>query len=174
MNHLEQLAGEWLEYNNYIVRGSIPVGGRPRGGYEGELDVVGFNFQTHHLVHIECSLDALSWPQREQRFQQQFQRGRDHINEVFQGLDIANERLDQILLHQFIPSIAGRNIGGARLVTVRSFIREIYYGLRDTTPAKGAVPSNFPLLRTLQVARDAENNGNLAPENDRLIRAANL
>jgi hypothetical protein len=42
MNHLEQLASEWLEYNDYIVRGSIPVGPRPQGGYEGELDVVGF------------------------------------------------------------------------------------------------------------------------------------
>jgi hypothetical protein len=37
MNHLEQLVAEWLQYNGYFVRLSVQVGGRARGGYEGEL-----------------------------------------------------------------------------------------------------------------------------------------
>jgi hypothetical protein len=173
MNHLEQLASEWLEYNNYIVRTSVLVGPRPGGGHEGELDVVGFNFVTRHLVHVECSLDADSWTEREKRFQQKFQRGRTYIGTVFRGLDVSGVAPDQILLHQFVTNIpSDRHIGG-RLVTVRSLIHEIYHGLRETTPARGAVPSNFPLLRTLQVAKDAEG-GALAPEGDRLIRASQM
>jgi hypothetical protein len=170
MNHLEQLASEWLEYNDYIVRASVPVGPRPNGGYEGELDVVGFNFITRHLVHIECSLDADSWPEREKRFGNKFRRGREYIKSLFKGLDIP-ETPDQILLHQFATP-DGRKVGEARLVTVRSLIHEIYKGLGDTTPARGAVPSNFPLLRTLQVAKDATEKGTLTSH--RLIPEALL
>jgi hypothetical protein len=157
MNHLEQLASEWLEYNDYVVRGSIPVGPRPQGGYEGELDVVGFNLITNHLVHIECSLDADSWAERERKFSAKFERGRRYIKAVFKGLPIPDVP-DQILLHQF-ASPDGRMVGDGRLVTVRGLIHEIYAGLNGTTPASGAVPSNLPLLRTLQVAADATSNG---------------
>ena len=48
-----------------------------------------------------------------------------------------------------------RDVGGARLVTVRELIHEIYDGLKATSPHSGAVPSNLPLLRTLQLAADA-------------------
>jgi hypothetical protein len=78
---------------------------------------------------------------------------------VFKGLTIP-EAPDQILLHQFAPP-DGRTVGGGRLVTVRELIHEIYAGLNGTTPASGAVPSNLPLLRTLQVAADATNRGAL-------------
>jgi len=43
MNHLEQLVAEWLQYKEYFVRVSVPVGPRSQGGFEGELDVVGIN-----------------------------------------------------------------------------------------------------------------------------------
>ena len=33
MNHLEQLVAEWLQYNGYFVRVSVPVGPRPKGGF---------------------------------------------------------------------------------------------------------------------------------------------
>ncbi len=41
VNHLEQLVAEWLQFNGYYVRVSVQVGPRPKGGFEGELDVVG-------------------------------------------------------------------------------------------------------------------------------------
>jgi hypothetical protein len=165
MNHLEQLATEWLQYNEYIVRTAIPVGPRPNGGYEGELDVVGISLITKHLVHIECSLDGDSGPQREQRFREKFQRGQRHIKRIFPGLDVPDS-LDQIVLHQFARQ-SGQPIGGGRLVTVRELIHEIMFGLKDTSPASGAVPSNLPLLRTLQVAADAIGKGALT--DNRLI-----
>jgi hypothetical protein len=48
-----------------------------------------------------------------------------------------------------------RNIGGARLITVRELVIEIRRGLTHTSPASGAVSTNLPLLRTIQVPADA-------------------
>ena len=42
MNHLEQLVGEWYEYNGYFVRRNVRVEKRLKGGFEGELDVLLF------------------------------------------------------------------------------------------------------------------------------------
>ena len=162
MNHLEQLATEWLQYNEYIVRASIPVGPRKNGGYEGELDVVGINLITRHLVHIECSLDADSAAQREHKFENKFRRGIEYIIKrkvIFPGLEIP-ATLDQIVFHQFARQ-SGKPMGGGRLVTVRELVHEIMDGLKGTSPASGAVPSNLPLLRTLQVAADAIRAGSL-------------
>ncbi len=153
MNHLEQLVAEWLQYRGYYVRVSVQVGPRPRGGFEGELDVVGINLAARHLIHIECSLDALSDAKRQERFALKFERGRRFIGDVFRGLSLPGEP-EQIAVLQF-ASGAVREIGGARLVTVRELIHEIYDGLQGTSPYARAVPSNLPLLRTLQLAVDA-------------------
>lgn len=168
MNHLEQLVSEWLQYNGYFVRTSVPVGPRPNGGYEGELDVVGFCPSKAHLLHVECSLDSLPWKQREDRFSKKFERGRRYIGQVFQGIAIPDTP-DQIALLQY-ASDSPRTLGGARLVNVKQFIAEIFDGLRDTSPASGAVPSNLPLLRTLQLA--AHSDHAIRDAAQRLIRHA--
>jgi hypothetical protein len=59
-NFLEQLVAEWYEFNGYFVRRNVLVGRRSRGGYECELDVVAFNPEEKHLVHIEPSVDQRS------------------------------------------------------------------------------------------------------------------
>lgn len=43
VNHLEQIIAEWLEYQGYFVRRNLKVGRRRNGGYDCELDVVGFH-----------------------------------------------------------------------------------------------------------------------------------
>ena len=96
MNHLEQLVDEWLQYKGYFVRVSVPVGPRPKGGFEGELDVVALNFNHKHLVHVECSLDADSWEHRSQKFGRKFERGRKYVRRVFEGLPLP-ELLDQVI-----------------------------------------------------------------------------
>ena len=155
MNHLEQLVAEWLQYKGYYVRTSVQVGPRLRGGFEGELDVVGVNPTLRHLIHVECSLDTQSSEVRNKKFAKKFECGRKYVNKVFNGL-VLPERPDQIALLQFATSKTTAEIGGARLVTVRQFIREIFDGLKGTSPATKAVPSTLPLLRTLQLAADAE------------------
>jgi hypothetical protein len=153
MNHLEQLVAEWLQYKGYFVRVSVPVGARAKGGFEGELDVVAINLRNQHLLHVECSLDALSSAKREQRFTGKFERGRRYIKDVFKGLPIPDE-IEQVLVLQFASGRV-RRLGGVRIVTVRELIHEIYAGLEGTSPQSKAVPSNLPLLRTLQLAADA-------------------
>lgn len=150
MNHLEQLAAEWLQYNGYFVRTGVQVGPRPQGGYEGELDVVAIHPGKNHLLHIECSLDALSWDQRESRFAGKFERGRRFVREVFVGMELP-EAIDQVALLQFAG--ACRTIlAGARIVTGAAFVEEMLRALEHTSPSSNAVPSTLPLLRTLQLA----------------------
>jgi hypothetical protein len=156
MNHLEQLVAEWLQYNKYFVRVSVPVGPRERGGFEGELDVIGINLARHHLIHVECSLDALPAAKRQERFALKFERGRKYISNVFEGILLPKE-LEQIAVLQFTSGKI-RSVGGARVVTVRELIHEINEGLKDTSPSRKAVSSNLPLLRTLQLAADAAKN----------------
>ena len=153
MNHLEQLVAEWLQYNGYFVRVAVQVGARPMGGFEGELDVVGVNLVRKHLIHVECSLDAESWQKRQQKFTGKFERGRRFIKDVFKGLPVP-EVPDQVLVLQFASGNV-REVGGGRLIIVRELIHEIYDGLKGTSPVSGAVSSNLPLLRTLQLAADA-------------------
>lgn len=156
MNHLEQLVGEWLQYNGYFVRNSVLVGARERGGFEGELDVVGYHLGIGHLLHIECSLDAKSLEKRQAHFARKFDCGQRHIREALGG-GFSNAELpplDQVVVLQF-SSGRTRTIGGARLVTVREFVHEVFHGLQGTSPQSKAVPSNLPLLRTLQLAADA-------------------
>ena len=42
-NHLESLVAEWYEFRGYFVRRNVPVGKRPKGGYDCELDIVAFH-----------------------------------------------------------------------------------------------------------------------------------
>ena len=149
-NHLEQLTAEWLEYRGYFVRQSVLVGPRAKGGYEGELDIVGVNPATGHLIHVECSLDADSWPQRETRFAAKFERGRRYVSSLFNGLNLPQE-LDQVGL--FLMAGGSRTeVGGGRVVRVADFICEVTIHLKKYRPEKSAVPSGLPLLRTLQLA----------------------
>ncbi len=56
MNHLEKLTRQYYDWKGYLVKGNVKVGRLTRGGWGGELDIVAYNPQTNHLVHIEPSL----------------------------------------------------------------------------------------------------------------------
>lgn len=150
MNHLEQLVSEWLQYRGYFVRNAVLVGPRQRGGYEGELDIVAANPATGHLVHIECSLDALSDEKRQLRFARKFACGQRFVPEVLAHF-AGSGTLDQIVILQFASGRI-RDYGGGRLVTVAEFLAEVRIGLAHTSPARSAVPATLSLLRTLQLA----------------------
>ena len=155
MNHLEQLVAEWLSYKGYFVRTTVRVGKRPEGGFEGELDVVGFHPGTQHLIHVECSLDAESWPKREVSFHRKFQQGQNHIRPIFSGIELPAE-IDKVAVLTFGGKAdEHRRLGGGRLVTTSELIAEISDGLKGTSPSSGAVPENLPLLRTIQLTIDA-------------------
>ena len=154
MNHLEELVSQWLNYNGYFVRAGIRVGKRPKGGWDGELDVVAFHPTRSHFLHVECSTDGDSWNEREQRFRRKFETGRNYANSLFDGL-VLPQQLDQAVVHAFLAKPdEHRDLGGGRLVTVQELTSEI---ILDTPPNawSKAVPESYPLLRTLQWVRMA-------------------
>lgn len=85
LNYLEQLVAEWYEFQGYFLRRNINVGKRDRGGYECELDVVAFHPQKRHLVQIEPSMDADSWPKRELRYAKKFEAGENTFQSYSAG-----------------------------------------------------------------------------------------
>ncbi|MFP4642075.1 MAG: hypothetical protein ACOC7P_00370 [Chloroflexota bacterium] len=149
MNHLEQIVGEWYEYSGYFVRRNVLVGRRPKGGYEGELDIVAFNPQTEHLVHIEPSLDADAWSRREERFRKKFELGKKYIPELFRGIEMPGQ-IEQIALFVFGSNANHQQVGGGKVATAAEFYAVIAEGLGGKRIAKAAVPEQYALLRTVQ------------------------
>jgi hypothetical protein len=96
LNFLEQLVAEWYEFRGYFVRRKIHVGPRLEGKFDFELDIVAFHPGKPHLVHIEPSMDATSWDQREKRYTAKFGAGRKLIPSLFSGFDLPE--IDQIAL----------------------------------------------------------------------------
>lgn len=152
MNHLEALTAEWLNYQHYFVRSGIKVGKRERGGWDGELDVVAFHPSRQHFLHVECSIDAHKWEKRELRFRKKFEAGLKHARDLFSGMTLPT-KLDQVIIHGYASAPdKHRTLGGGRLVTSGELTAEIMDGLPRNL-WKNAVPEQFSLLRTLQVAK---------------------
>lgn len=154
MNHLETLTAEWLDYNGYFVRTAVKVGKRAKGGWDGELDVVGFHPARSHFLHVECSIDSKTWEVRERMFERKFVMGHKHARELFSGIELPTA-LDQVVVHGLAAAAdQHRALGGGRLVTSQELTAEIINGI-PATAWKNAVPEKYPLLRTLQFAKMA-------------------
>jgi hypothetical protein len=151
MNHLEVLTAEWLAYKGYFTRSAVRVGRRKKGGWDGELDVVGFNATLDHFVHVECSTDAKTWADREKMFLRKFRLGREHAGELFAGIQLP-AKLDKVVVHGYASAPnKHRSIGGGRLVTSQELAAEILNGI-PTTMSRSAIPETLPLMRTLQLS----------------------
>lgn len=148
-NFLDQLVAEWYEYQGYFVRRNVPVGRRPGGGHECELDIVAVNPETRRLVHIEPSMDADSWQTRERRFRAKFDAGRKHIPGLFPGLDLP-EKIEQIALLLSASKVNHPTLGGATVQLASDLMREIMESLGDRKAMEKTVPEHHALLRTLQ------------------------
>ncbi len=148
-NFLEQLVTEWYEYRGYFVRQNIWVGKRPRGGYDCELDVVAFHPANAHLVHIEPSMDADSWAERQTKYRRKFTAGRKHIPKLFEGFELP-EQIEQIALLVFASTRNRTTVGGGTILIVDDFLEEILTELDGIKLDKRAVPERWPILRSLQ------------------------
>ena len=135
MNHLETLTAEWLAYNGYFTRSTIKVGKRAKGGWEGELDVVGFHPACQHFVHVECSQDSPTWPKREEAFERKFALGREHAAELFSGMELPTVP-DRVVVHGNAKAPdKHRTLGGGRLITSQELAAEILNGVPATAVA---------------------------------------
>jgi hypothetical protein len=151
MNHLESLVREYLEWRGYLVRSNEKVNALRHGGYEMELDIVGYEPHEKTVVHYEPSIDGYSWEKREKRFQRKFELGRKYIpTEVFPWLP------PDVHIHQIaICVVRGKRktVGGATLLTVDEFVAEVRQAVIDEGPAdSNAISETYPMLRTIQFA----------------------
>ncbi|MFN2194685.1 MAG: hypothetical protein ACK2UW_01005 [Anaerolineales bacterium] len=150
-NHLEQMIIEWYEYQGYFVKKNIFVGKRALGGFECELDIVAFHPVTKHTVHLEPSLDADSWAERERRFKAKFDAGQKYIKGLFPGLDIPDE-IEQIAVLVFASDVHHPYLGGGKLIIADRLIEEIFTELADKKLESNAIPEQWPILRSFQYA----------------------
>jgi hypothetical protein len=155
MNHLEKLARQYYEWKGYIVRGNVKVGRLKKGGWAGELDIVAYHPETNHLIHLEPSTDAHSWARREERFQKKFGMGRKHVHEdVFPWLS-KSTKLEQIAM---FPSSSRSELAGGRVITIDQFMRQVKDDVqKEGKMARGAIPEEFDLLRTIQLSENGYN-----------------
>lgn len=148
---MEQLVAEWYEYQGYFVRRNIHVGKRVKGGYECELDVVAFNPDARHLVHIEPSMDADSWDNREKRFSAKFEAGKRYIPKLFGGFgDLPG--IEQIAVFAFGSTKTHATVGGGRVLHVKELMKDIRRDVSKRRIDNAAIPEQFVILRALQFA----------------------
>ncbi len=148
-NFLEQLIAEWYEYQGYFIRKNVLVGKRSQGGYECELDIVAFHPEKKHLVHIEPSMDASSWAEREKRYEKKFKAGKKYIPGLFEGLKIPKS-IEQIALLGFASKKTHKSLAGGKILLVDELLKDIFEELRHTSIYTGMVPEGLPILRALQ------------------------
>jgi hypothetical protein len=151
-SHLEALIHEYLEWQGYLVRRNVKVGRRAKGGWEMELDLIGYNPVSLHLVHYEPSLDALSWDKREPRFTKKFTAAKKYLfTEIFPWLP-ANSRLEQYAVLPDRPQDR-THVGGGTVIAVDRLVADIRAKVVACgVMSRNAIPEGFPLLRTIQLS----------------------
>lgn len=152
MSHLETLIVEYLDWEGFLVKKNIKVGRLNHGGWEMELDVIGYHPIQKKLVHYEPSIDADSWKKREERYAKKFEAGRNYIFEhVFPWLD-KKTGIEQYAVFSSHPKDRDE-IAGGKIISIDEFVK----GVRDRVLKQGimgkkAIPEQFPLLRTMQIS----------------------
>lgn len=151
MSHLEDLIVEYYDWKGYLVKRNIKVGRLAHGGWEMELDVIAYNPHTHHLAHLEPSLDADSWQKREERFAKTFSAGRKYIfKDIFTWLDQGTP-IEQIAILVSHPKDRDL-LAGAKIKSIDELVAETRDEIkRQGIMAKKAISEQYPLLRTIQM-----------------------
>ena len=152
MTHLESLIAEYLDWQGYLVRRNTKVGRLRHGGWEMELDVIGYNPHTGDLVHYEPSVDANSWEVREARYAKKIAAARKLIfREVFSWLK-PETPLRQIAVFASHPKNR-HTVAGAEIQSIDELLAEIRSKVIESGPAnRNAISENYPLLRVLQLS----------------------
>ncbi len=157
MSHLESLIAEYLDWQGHIVRRNVKVGRLNHGGWEMELDIIGYHPGSNIVVHYEPSIDALSWEKREARYLKKFNAGRRYIfTEVFSWLP-PETPLKQVAVFISRPREKKEFAGGA-LLSIDELMSEIRAKVIECGPmCRNAISEQYPLLRTLQMTHSGYN-----------------
>ncbi len=154
MTHLETLIAEYLEWSGYLVRKNVKVGRLNHGGWEMELDVLGFHPHNSEVVHYEPSLDASSWKTREERYQKKMDAGRKYVfSEIFPWLP-----KETVFKQYAIFPRHGKDrteVAGAKIIAVDTFVQEIVDRVKlEGLGSHNAIAESYPLLRTIQITHN--------------------
>jgi hypothetical protein len=152
MTHLDSLIAEYLEWQGFLIRRNIKVGRRAKGGWELELNIVGFHSHSGTLVHYETSIDELSWTKLQARYKKKFELARKYLfTEIFSWLS-RSTHIEQIAV--FSNHSRGRDkIAGATIMSIDEIMAEIRAGVTACGPMiSDAIPEHYPLLRTIQMS----------------------
>lgn len=152
MSHLESLIVEYLDWQGYLVRRNTKVGRLKHGGWEMELDVIGFNPHSGDLVHYEPSVDAHTWETREMRYKKKLDAAKKLIFlEVFSWLP-PETPLRQIAVFPSHPKDR-HTIAGAQILSIDELMAEIRSKIIGCSVMRSnAISENYPLLRVLQLS----------------------
>jgi len=153
-SHLEQIIAEYLDWSGFLVKRNIKVGKLSHGGWEMELDIIGYHPDENIIVHYEPSIDAFSWPTREKRYNKKFEAGRKYIkNELFKW--VRNDcKLEQFAV--FISHPKDKNeIAGGKIISIDELMKEIKLEIaKKGIMGKNAIPEYYPHLRTIQLVQN--------------------
>lgn len=127
----------------------LRLGNELGGGFDCELDIVGFHPDKKHLIHIEPSLDTASWAERERKYEKKFKAGKKHIPDIFKGLDIPKE-IEQVALFLFGSGTTHKELAGGKVMLVADLLKEIFDDLKTKSIYRSMIDEQKPLLRTLQ------------------------
>ena len=116
------------------------------GGFGGELDVVALHPGKKRLLHIEPSMDAHSWEQREERFRKKF--------------EIPPPRVER---PGALPKPI-RAIGSMKLIMIGSLLEEIRSSLKDRPLNRAAVPNSSSYSAPSSLPRITGNWINIFPQ----------
>ncbi len=113
---------------------------------------MGYHPEQNRIVHYEPSIDALTWANREPRYEKKFALGRRYMfTEVFKWLPDKTQ-IEQIAIFYNHPK--GRDkIAGATIMSIDELMAEIKLKVTACGPMiKNAISEQYPLLRTIQMS----------------------
>jgi Holliday junction resolvase-like predicted endonuclease len=149
MNFLERLVADWYGHHGYLVQTNLRFGKRAKGGYEGEIDVLGVNLKERALVHVETSGDADSWRERREKILRKFKNAEKHY------VAASGATFDSITRMAVVgvrPSRKPITLDGIEIVSIDELMGRIKDYVRKLNPASEAIPEVHGYLRAVQFA----------------------
>ncbi len=153
LNFLEQVVAEWFNFKGYFVKTNIRFGKGSHGGVEGEMDVIAFCPKTKEFVHVEASTSAASWTKQCAAIEKKFDSAGQHYDDMFEFLRSPTRRIAIAGFGRVAPARPKERLGesGIMLESIPELFRKIIADLQDQPVAKGTIPENLTILRSIQI-----------------------